>query len=58
MSKFTVIAEKGKDWEYRCHQCSQLRFCSGEEKPIQCGNCESTDIVIGRLGTLPTEEEA
>ena len=51
LSKYSVIANMEKDWEYRCNKCKQLRF-SPEYKPTVCMNCGSTNINIGKPGEL------
>jgi len=52
-----VVTENDENWEYRCNKCNQLRFYSGKKQPKLCHNCESTDITIGRPGSLPLKVE-
>ena len=54
--KDTVITPSNKNWEYRCNGCGQLRFVPSEKFPAACGVCGSGDILVGRPGTLPTEQ--
>jgi len=37
--------------EYFCKSCGQLRL-SFERDPGQCGNCDSTKLIVGEVGCL------
>lgn len=55
--KLTVVIPLGEyddHWEYRCGGCGQLRLGAHGVKPIECGNCGSTDLTVGKVGSLPT----
>ncbi len=40
--------------EYWCHDCKQLRLSLIEDKS-KCGNCGSTNIITGQVGSLDKE---
>lgn len=38
--------------EYYCYDCGELRlFAFPNKDPIHCGNCKSTKIEVGEIGT-------
>lgn len=41
----------GSPTEYFCTKCLQLRLSLIADKSV-CGNCKSTDIITGSIGTL------
>ena len=47
--------ETSQSREYFCNNCGQLRL-SLTSITIRCGNCNSTDILIGMVGGLNKEE--
>lgn len=52
---FECIISQGNPTEYFCKRCKQLRLSCITDKS-KCGNCGSTDIVHGEVGTLSKEQ--
>jgi len=48
-----IIIVQPEDFEYRCNDCEQLRYCA-KHPFIGCGNCGSNNVVKGPPGSLPT----
>jgi hypothetical protein len=45
-----VKGESGESYEYFCRACEQLRLAFVVSD--KCGNCGSTEIVKGKVGSL------
>ena len=45
-----ILIDGADPYEYFCVSCGQLRFAF--EEPKKCGNCEETQLVIGKPNTL------
>lgn len=50
MNETTIVIGMVPTGEYFCRACKQLRLSFIRIE--KCGNCESTDIVIGVVGSL------
>lgn len=46
-----IILAADEPFEYFCKNCQQLRLCFVPQSRA-CRNCSSTDLVIGKVGTL------
>jgi hypothetical protein len=39
-----------------CHDCGQLRLCLTTNNPTNCGNCQSSNILVGSLNSSELTE--
>jgi Zn finger protein HypA/HybF involved in hydrogenase expression len=53
MKGIVIVVPKQEPYEYFCKDCLQLRLAF--ELRHTCGNCGSTNIIKGAIGTLDKE---
>ncbi len=53
-----MLSVPSDSFEYFCRDCNQLRLHVGPHgtRNPKCGNCSSTNLVIGELGSLDKQK--